>query len=108
ALAVAAPAVAGAISVFSVLFVAGTFGLEDVPSQFSRFVTGDATGIMVFVPAITTFVGWKQLIAPAEHQEPSPMELWLSVAATAVLVVAGTWFTAMTREPVLDLSFVAM
>ena len=107
-LAVAAPVVAGALSVLALLFVGGTFGLEDVPSQFSRFVTGDATGMMVFVPAIVTFMGWKQLLAPAEHQDPPALELWLSVAATAVLVIAGTGFTAMTHEPVLDLSFVAM
>ena len=106
-LAVAAPVVVGAVAV-SALVAIGYYPPETVPLEFSRFVSGDATGIMVIVPAVTTLLGWRQLRPPAEHQDPPRAELWASVAAIAVFVCAGTWLTAATHEPVIDLSFVAM
>lgn len=106
-LAVIAPLVAGVCAV-SLLVSIGYISVEDVPTEISRFVMGDATGIMVAVPAIVTFVGWKQLRPPAEHTDPPPLEFWISIAATAIFVIVGTWLRAVTHEPVLNLSFVAM
>jgi len=106
-LAVIAPFVA-AVCAVSLLVAIGFINTEDVPTHISRFVMGDATGIMVVVPAVVTFVGWKQLRPPAEHVDPPIIEFWISVAATAAFVLAGTWLTAATREPSLDLSFLPL
>jgi diguanylate cyclase (GGDEF)-like protein len=106
-LAVAAPVVVGACAV-SLLVALGYSSTDVVLTEFSRFVMGDATGIMVAVPAVVTFIGWKALQSPAEHVDPPKFEIWLSTLATALLVFVGTGLSSVTHEPVLDLSFVAM
>jgi len=104
---VAAPVVTGAISI--TLWVAfGVIAVDDVPQQLSRFVLGDVTAVMTLVPAIITFIGWRQTRAPAEHQEAPRGEVVGSVAATAVLVSAGVYLSSVTHVPVLEFAFVVI
>ena len=104
---VAAPLVLGPIAI-TLLVVINKIGPEDIPQQLARFVLGDVTSIMALVPALTTFIGWRQTRSPAEHQDPTRAEIVGSVAATALLVGLGIYLSSVTREPILDLSFVVM
>ena len=106
-LGILAPLVAGLV-IITLRVVFGLSAAEDVPALLSAIVFGDAAAVMVLVPTITTFVDWKQLRLPAEHQDPSLLEIGLSIAATVVIVVIGTYLQSITKEPVLDLSFVAV
>jgi diguanylate cyclase (GGDEF)-like protein len=106
-LGVAAPLVLGPIAI-TLLVAINKIGLDDIPPQLARFILGDVTAVMALVPAIVTFIGWKQLRSPAEHQDPPRIEIVASVAATALLVTLGIYLSSLTHEPILDLSFVAM
>ncbi len=106
-LGILAPVVAGA-AIVSLMVAFGSIATEDVPLEFSRLVLGDATAVIVLVPAIVTFIGWRQLRLPSEHQDPSTGEIALSTAAVVFFVLVGSYFASVTHEPVLDLSFVAM
>lgn len=94
-----------AIPVVSMLVVTGTIPVDEVFVQYSRFVFGDASAIVVFVPMILTFIGWGQLRPPADHRDPPKIEGIISIVATVVFAVGGSILTTVTREPVLDLSF---
>ena len=104
---VATPLVAGSIGI-TLLVAIGHFTVDDIPQQLANYVLGDATSIMALVPAIVTFIGWRQTQPPAEHQDPPRAELIGSIAATAFLVSAGEYLSLITHEPILDLSFVVM
>lgn len=104
---VAAPLVLGPIAI-TLLVAIGKVALDDLPQQLARFILGDVTSIMTLVPAITTFIGWRQTRSPAEHQDPPRGEIVASVAATALLVSIGIYLSSITHEPILDLSFVVM
>ncbi|HEY5339807.1 MAG TPA: diguanylate cyclase, partial [Candidatus Aquilonibacter sp.] len=106
-LAIAAPIVIGTV-VVTVLVAIGRLGPEEIPEQLARFVLGGVTSVMTIVPAVVTFAGWRKLRPPAEHQDPSIAELTSLVGATAVLVGLGIYFSSVTHEPILDLSFVVM
>jgi diguanylate cyclase (GGDEF)-like protein len=103
----AAPLVVGAISITALVAI-NEVAAVDVPTQLSRFVLGDITAIMVPLLGIITFIGWKQLRPPAEHQDPPRTEIVALVAATAILVSLGIYLSQLTHEPILDLSFVVM
>ncbi len=104
---IAAPLVLGPIAI-TLLVAIGKVAPDDVPQQLARFVLGDVASIMSLVPAITTFIGWRQTSSPAEHQDPPRGEIVALVAATALLVSGGIYLSSLTHEPILDLSFVAM
>ncbi len=106
-LGVAAPLINGIVSI-SVLAAVGYVAVDDLPQQFSRFVLGDASAIVVLAPALLVFLKWRQLIQPAEHQDPPLIEAVLSMIATALLVAASHVLSSVTRETVLDLSFIAV
>ncbi|MBV8637456.1 MAG: EAL domain-containing protein [Candidatus Eremiobacteraeota bacterium] len=106
-LGVAAPVAIGLVST-SVLVAAGYLAVDDLPQQFSRFVLGDASAIVVLAPTLLVFLRWRQLIQPAEHQDPPRTEAALSMIATAVLVAVSHVLSSVTRETVLDLSFIAV
>jgi diguanylate cyclase (GGDEF)-like protein len=106
-LGVAAPLVLGPIAI-TLLVAINKIGLDDIPPQLARLILGDVTAVMALVPAIVTFIGWKQLRSPAEHQDPPRIEIVASVAATALLVTLGIYLSSLTHEPILDFSFVAM
>jgi diguanylate cyclase (GGDEF)-like protein len=104
---VATPVLTGAV-VVTLLVAIGGIAVADVPGELTRFIVGDVTAIVAVVPAIVTLVGWRRMRAPAEHRDPSQIEIVGSVAATAFLVALGIWLTSITHEPILDLSFVVM
>jgi diguanylate cyclase (GGDEF)-like protein len=106
-LGVAAPLVAGSVAI-TLLVAIGKVAVDDVPQQLARFVVGDVTAVMALVPAIITFVGWRQTQSPVEHQDPRRAEIIGLVAATALLVSGGIYLSSAIHEPVLDLSFVVM
>jgi diguanylate cyclase (GGDEF)-like protein len=104
---VAAPLVLGPIAITLLVAING-IAADDVPRQLALFVLGDVTAIMALVPAITTFIGWRQTSSPAEHQDPPRLEIVASAAATAILVSLGVYLSSVTHAPILDLSFVVM
>ena len=67
-----------------------------------------ASAVVVLVPAIVTFIQWRQLESPPEQQHPRVIEGVACVVATAVLVVVSRVLGALTQETVLDLSFVTV
>ena len=104
---VAAPLVLGPIAI-TLLVAINRIVPDDVPHELALFVLGDVTAIVALVPAIITFIGWRQTRSPAEHQDPPPLEIAASVAATAILLSLGVYLSAVTHAPILDLSFVVM
>ena len=104
---VAAPLVLGPIAITLFVAISG-IAADDVPRQLALFVLGDVTAIMALVPAIMTFIGWRQTSSPAEHQDPPRLEIVASAAATAILVSLGVYLSSVTHAPILDLSFVVM
>jgi diguanylate cyclase (GGDEF)-like protein len=104
---IAAPFVAGTVAI-TLLVAIGKTAVDDVPQQLARFIVGDVTAVMAMVPAIITFIGWRQTQSPAEHQDPARVEIVGLVAATALLVSGGIYLSSTIHEPVLDLSFVVM
>ena len=106
-LGLAAPFVTALIAV-TLLVAIGKVAVDDVPQQLARFVVGDVTAVMAIVPAIITFLGWRQTQSPPEHQDPSRVEVASLVAGTALLVAGGIYLSSTIHEPVLDLSFVVM
>ncbi len=106
-LGIAAPLAIGIAST-SLLVAVGYLAVDDLPQQFSRFVLGDASAIVVLVPALLVFLQWRQLPQPAEHQDPPAVEAILSMVATAALVAISHILSSVTRETVLDLSFIAV
>jgi diguanylate cyclase (GGDEF)-like protein len=102
-----APIAIGAAAV-TWLVAAGNFGPGHIPLELTRFALGDVVPIVAIVPAVTAFARWKSLRPPEEHAEAPAREMWLSVAATALLVSFAAYLSALTAEPVLDLSLVAI
>lgn len=101
---IAVPAIVG-IAAVSTLIATRLIAVEDVPVQYSRFVFGDASAIIVIVPMMLTFFGWRQLRPPADHHDPPIAEGIASIVATLVFSVGRTIVSSLTHEPVLDLSF---
>lgn len=106
-LGIAAPLLIGVVST-SLLVGVGYLAVDDLPQQFSRFVLGDASAIVVLAPTLIVFLKWRQLIQPADHQDPPRAEAVISMIATALLVAVSHILSSVTRETVLDLSFVAV
>ena len=104
---VAAPLVRGPIAI-TLLVAIDKIAPDNVPHQLALFVLGDVTAIVALVPAITTFIGWRQTRSPAEHQDPPRLEIVASVVGTAILVSLGVYLSSVTHAPILDLSFVVM
>lgn len=104
---VAAPLVLGPIAI-TLLVAIDKIAPDNVPHQLALFVLGDVTAIVALVPAITTFIGWRQTRSPAEHQDPPRLEIVASVVGTAILVSLGVYLSSVTHAPILDLSFVVM
>lgn len=101
---VAVPATVG-VAVVSFLVLVGMIAVDQVFVQYSHYVFGDASAIIVLVPTVLTFVGWKKLQPPADHHEPRRIEGIITLIATFVSAAGGSALAATTREPVLDLSF---
>lgn len=106
-LGIIAPLAIGLVST-SAFVAVGYLAVDDLPQQFSRFVLGDASAIVVLAPTLLVFLKWRQLTRPAEHQDPPRAEAVLSMVATAALVVVSHILSSVTRETVLDLSFIAV
>ncbi|MGC2131318.1 MAG: EAL domain-containing protein [Candidatus Aquilonibacter sp.] len=104
---VAAPLVLGPIAI-TLLVAIYRIAPDNVPHQLALFVLGDVTAIVALVPAITTFIGWRQTRSPAEHQDPPRREIVASVFGTAILVSLGVYLSSVTHAPILDLAFVVM
>ncbi|HET9028858.1 MAG TPA: MASE1 domain-containing protein, partial [Candidatus Aquilonibacter sp.] len=101
---IAAPIVVAVASLSSLVAI-NYLAVDDLPQQFSRFVLGDASAIVVLVPTVMTFLRWKQIRPPAEHQDPPLAEAIVTLVATALLVVGSHILSSITHETVLDLSF---
>ncbi|HET9029107.1 MAG TPA: EAL domain-containing protein, partial [Candidatus Aquilonibacter sp.] len=104
---IAAPIVVAVASLSSLVAI-NYLAVDDLPQQFSRFVLGDASAIVVLVPTVMTFLRWKQIRPPAEHQDPPLAEAIVTLVATALLVVGSHILSSITHETVLDLSFIAV
>lgn len=102
---IGAPLLIG-IAASSAIVALGGLSVDDVPLEFSRFVLGDATAVMVLAPTALVFMRWRALEPPAEHVPPARSELVATLLATVLLVAASRILAAFINETVLDLSFV--
>ncbi len=102
-----APIVTGSLAV-TLLVAFNLVMLDDVQANIARFILGDMTAALAIVPAVITFAGWKQLRPPAEHQDPSQVEIVSLTVGTGGLVAVGTYLSSITHVPILDLSYVVI
>lgn len=106
-LGIAVPFVVGIVGV-TVLVAIGRYPTEEIPLQLGRFILGDVTSVVALVPALVTFIEWRHLRPPAEHQEPEKAEIAALVAGTMILVAGGIYLSSITHQPILDLTFIVM
>lgn len=90
----------------SILVAVGKLTVEDLPLEFSRFVLGDASAIVVLVPTLLAFLRWRDVQPPAEHADPPLSEAALSVVGVAILVAFSRILASFIHETALDLSFI--
>lgn len=103
-----APLIIGVIGV-AIFTLTGRFLPSDAPVQFARFVAGDVTSIVVFVPTIAYLLTWNASSGQRDERLPAnPLDLWIGLGATFAVVVAECAIGARIGRPVVELSFVPL